>query len=171
MAGYRWGLDVAAGKSAIWKGKEDRLPFDDPLNHLDRLLFHSALDYTQIIDTQIFNVNLPARTNAFTEAEASYPLYQHSKAGYPVILGSVPVNGQPCMFAGSIPIQQPGLSFSTSNPSQYAGYARFISLGVDATWVYVYEYCVNFYSNSNSRGQYPALTVPVTVFMTNELFE
>jgi hypothetical protein len=171
MAGFRWRVDVAAGKSAIWKGKEDLDPFNDPLNHLDRLLFHSALDYTQIIDTQIFNLVLPARTNAFTEAEASYPLYQHGKAGYPVILGSVPVNGQPCMFAGSIPIQVPGFNFSTTRPQDYAGYARFISLGVDGTWVYVYEYCVNYYSNSDYHGVFPAITVPVTVFMTDELFE
>ncbi|WP_414461831.1 hypothetical protein [Hyphomicrobium sp. DY-1] len=160
----RW--RVAGNICAIWKGETDTAPFTNPKANLSRVLFHSGFNYTKIIDQKPFNVYLPPR-DKFQSASQTIPLYAHGRGGFPVIGGIITVGGQPIDFAGSIPVQ---LNNAGLNPTFWPqGFARWLSLGADATYVYVHEYCVNYWSNSSSYGSYPAITVPVTVLMTNEL--
>jgi hypothetical protein len=160
--GYRF--RVGSNKAAIWTGEGDTAPFDDPLNNLGRVKFHSDLNYINVIDEQTFNVSLPARSN-FKDVSHIYPLYAHGRGGIPFVLGKLTVGGEPVAFCGSVPIQM-GLKY---NNNTISGFARWLSLGADATSVYVYEYAVNEWSNSSFWGEYPAITVPVTVWMTNEI--
>ncbi len=164
----RW--RVANNKAAIWTGGEDTAPFDNPYGNLARLKFHSDLNYIQIIDERTFNVPLPARTN-FQSAAPSYPLYAHGRGGFPFVLGSILVSGQPCAFTGSVPIQ-PNRDYKGGLTS---GFARWISLGADATYVYLNEYCVSLYTKDVEgnvfAGSYPAITIPITVWMTNEILQ
>lgn len=151
---------------AIFKDARDTLPFYDPYNYLPRLLYHSDLDYIRIVDERTFNINLPSRQN-FKDAAATYKLYQHGRGGFPFVLGSLPVGGKPCVFAGSVPVQ---LGAGTTNVGP-RGFARWLSLGADDTWVYVHEYVVNNWNNNTAYGGYSAITVPVTVWMTSEMLE
>lgn len=137
-------LDGGIGRGAIWTG-EDREPFIDPYGYLDRVKWHSALNYLRIIDAKQFTVNLPAipargsgqgsggrrglRTNLYT-------LGPHDRPGQPFIIGVTDVAGVPCVFTGSLPVSLP-TRWINADP-----YARFLSLGCDATNITVYEYAV-----------------------------
>lgn len=154
---------VAGNKAAIWTGEGDTAPFDNPLGNLGRVKFHSDLNYIQVIDERTFNVSCPARQNV-KDATQIYPLYQHGRGGIPFVLGKLTVNGNPVAFCGSVPVQIDPLTFTHPR-----GFARWLTLGADATWVYVYEYVVNYWPNASNYGEYPAITVPVTVWMTNEI--
>jgi hypothetical protein len=161
---------VSDNKAAIWDGEQDYNPFWDPQNNLGRVKFHSDLDYINIISESSFNVTLPTRNNV-QQATQSYPLFQHGRGGYPFVLGKVTVNGQPCAFTGSVPIQREALPPGTSLNGWAPGFCRWISLGADNVWVYVYEYTVAYWSNANFHAYFPQITVPVTVWMTNEILQ
>lgn len=167
-------LRVAGGKTGLYNidglDPEDvNLPLTDPLNHLPRLKFHSDLDRPKVVHAQTVNVNLPARTN-FQAATASYTLFAHGKEGYPFVFGSVTLAGEPISFVGSIPIQQ-GYAIGGLPSYSVGSFARWIALGADDTNVYVHEYCVASWSNSSVHEGYAALTVPVTVYVTDEILE
>lgn len=164
----RFRVDASGGgKAAIWSGAGDRAPFDNPLANLSRVKFHSDLNYIQVIDERTFNVGLPARSD-FKDANQTYPLYQHGRGGVPFVLGKLNIGGQPVAFCGSVPVQVG--AGTTSGSGSPRGFARWVSLGADATWVYLYEYVVNNWNNSSAYGSYAALALPVTVWMTSEIF-
>lgn len=159
---------VAGNKAAIWTGEGDTAPFDNPLGNLGRVKFHSDLNYIQVIDEKTFNVALPTRSN-FKDANQIYPLYQHGRGGVPFVMGKVIVDGNNVACCGSIPIQM-NVAGGGGGPNFWPiGFARWISIGADNVWVYLYEYVVNFWQSGSSYNEYPAITVPVTVWMTNEL--
>ena len=136
-------LDGGIGRGAIWTG-EGREPFIDPYGYIDRVKWHSALNYLRIIDAKQFTVNLPAipasgsgqgsggrrglRTNLYT-------LGPHGRPGQPFIIGVTDVAGVPCVFTGSLPV-------SRLTSGRHDFYARFLSLGCDSTDITVYEYSV-----------------------------
>lgn len=154
-----------AGKTAVYKTDNGDAPLTAPLSNLPLLKFHSDLAYPRVIQEVTTTVNFPARSN-FQDVDATYTLFAHGKAGFPFVFGKVSVGGTPVNFVGTIPIQQGHVTgFLTS-----AGYyGRFISLGADATNVYVYEYCVAAYTNNVAYEAYDAISVPVTVYVTDEL--
>ncbi len=160
---------VANNKAAVWTGSGDTKPFDNPTSNLSRVKFHSDLDYIKVIDEGTFNVALSARSN-FQDVSHSYALYNHGKSGFPFILGKLTMSGQPVAFCGSIPIQS-----NRYNGSADGGFARWISLGANNTTVYLYEYAVNLYTKDVEGNvfadSYPAITVPVTVWMTDEILQ
>lgn len=161
---------VAGNKAAIWTGEGDTAPFDNPLGNLGRVKFHSDLNYIQIIDQRSFNVNFPARSN-FQQVSQKYPLYQHGRGGYPFVLGKIIVGGHPVAFTGSVPVQINPSTTASGATKRPQGFARWISLGADNVWVYAFEYCVNYWSNSSTYTAYAAITVPITVMMTSEILQ
>jgi len=168
--GYRF--KIAAGTIAIYENTDDD-PFDDPLDHLDRVKFHSDLDYLKIIDVQTYSLTLPAigtggsgqgsggrhglRTNLYT-------LGAHGRPGQPFVLGKVDVGGVPVAFVGSVPVAQ-GYTGGADDP-----YARWLALGVDATNITAYEYSVQ---RGNAGGDVweprPSVTLDLEVYITNLL--
>ena len=160
---------VGSGKVAIWDGHTNTDPFDNPLassSVLNRVKFHSSLDYIRVVATLSATINLPARSN-FQSATASHTVGAHGQSGQPFVLGMLPVNGVNVGFTGSIPVQM-GQWNAGSTPGIYG---RWLTLGADETNVIVYEYAVAQWVNSSSNGyyKYDAISVPVTVYITNEL--
>ncbi len=155
-------IRIAGGVGAIWKGPNDTLPFDDPFNHLDRVKFHSALRYTRIIQEIQLTLTLKPRAG-IKDVSDDYILFPHGKGGPPLIQGALYINGAWCAFNGSIPVQ---LETPNHNPQQFA---RWISLCVDSTNVSVHEYCVAYWSNAQFYNSYPQISVPIVVWITNEM--
>jgi hypothetical protein len=162
-------LRVAGGKVAVWDGEGDTLPFDNPLGNLSRVKFHSDLSYIKVILEQTVTVNLPAIANVL-QGTASYTLFAHGQAGFPFVLGKLDsVDGSPTLFTGSVPVQ-----FGTGGAIGFGYYGRWVSLGADATNVYLHEYyvCTGFSGGAPLTYEtYPALALPVTVYVTDEILE
>lgn len=160
-------IDAGIGRGAIWKG-EGRDPFTEPRANLDRVLWHSALDYIRVVETRTFTLNLPARTN-FYQDTASYTLFAHGRAGIPFILGDVGVNGEPVGFVGSVPVQMGVVNPLSGNPGVYG---RWLALGADFDNIVVHEYVVNSAAGGPSGfGEYDAISVPITVHVTSKILE
>lgn len=145
------------GKVAIYDSTLDDLPFDFPLDHIDRVKFHSDLDYIQIIDTITGSVTFPLRTAGPTGAYLT--TFQvgppHGRPGIPLVFGYLTLAGGNVAFAGSVPIQGGGV---TNAPQ------RFVSLGASETLLIFNELC-----NIGFNGNLPEITVNYTVFVTDEI--
>lgn len=151
---------VADGKCAIWTDASDDAPFSDPTSNLARVKYHSDLAYVKVIQAQVVNVNLSARSGG-PGGVASYTLFAHGLTGYPFVFGKVFVGGEPVAFTGSIPIQR---------PSANDWYARWLALGADATNVYLHEYWIAG-GNPGNWETYSALSLDVEVYVTDEILE
>lgn len=115
------------GRMSIHTGADD-LPFDAPLSHLSRVLFHSDLDYPAILSTHEGSTTFPA-LGAGSRRNTKYTLFAHGRPGIPIVLGQIlNLAPDPVTFAGSVPMQM----------SSY-GFARWLTLGADATNVIVHE--------------------------------
>lgn len=114
------------GAVAIYTGS-DSDPMDAPLDHLSRVVFHSALRYPAIVDERSGTLSLPGRgTN--TSGNAAHTLFAHGRAGTPLVIGYATIGGVRVRLAGSVPIQ-----------GDIYGWARWLSLGADATNVKMAE--------------------------------
>jgi hypothetical protein len=154
---------VASGKVAVWEGHTDTLPFDNPLGNLSRVKFHSSIPYVKIVDVKTFTKTIPAIPTGTPDRAQSYTLGPHGRPGQPFVIGKIVVNGVPVAFTGSVPVHQVTSPFKEQ-------FARFLSLGVDASNVYVHEYAVQ--NGQESTGVYdtrPAQTFTITVYITDIL--
>lgn len=155
-------IDAGLGRGAIWKG-EDRAPFTDPRDNLDRVLWHSALDYIRIVETRRVTLNLPEREDIQEETE-SYVLFAHGRPGIPFILGAVDVGAEPVAFAGSVPVQMG----TDASGGGIGSYGRWLALGADFDNVAVHEYVVGRTLGGNN---YPAVSLDITVHLTSKILE
>ena len=152
-------LRVKNGVCAIWTGAADELPFTQPLNHLNRVKFHSALAYPKVISQHSLTLSLPGVSGTPLRT-AGYQLFAHGRPGQPWVLGKLTVQGVEVAFTGSVPVQQ-----VSGMP-----YARFLALGADATHVWIHEYCpMQGSAQANNWTSLPALNVPMTVYITDEI--
>lgn len=149
MSTVRFKARGSDGRVAIWRDGSDEDPFDEPLAHLDRVLFHSDLNYPVIVSTHTGTLSLPAQS-ANTETNVNHPLFAHNLGGIPFVLGYVTIEGNRVPLAGSVPI-------AWNN----AGVGRWLNLGADETNV-----CIHESSTALSSG-YPAVDVDWTVFVTD----
>ncbi|WP_072389903.1 hypothetical protein [Hyphomicrobium sp. CS1GBMeth3] len=178
------------GRVAIWTGEDDD-PFNDPLDHLSRVKYHSELGYPKVISEWTGNVNFTARTswnpgdggavNGWRTSDSvrvvTHNLFAHGLSGQPWVLGSVNIGGVDVAFTGSVPVQMGVRSSSSSGAPSGDGknpWARWVTLGADGTNVALFEYCVvgrwASGGNANASGIYmPAITLPVTVWVTDEI--
>lgn len=155
----------ATGVVAIYDGPDDA-PFDTPLSHLanGRLKFHSSLAYPKVIEERAVTLTLPARTTGNTTYRVSYNLFAHGRPGFPWVLGSFRVGGQDVAAVGSVPVQKANGSGGNSAASPWA---RWISIGANATHVTAFEYCG--VARGVSAYQFPAISIPLTIWVTDEL--
>ena len=128
---------VAAGKAAIWDNATDTLPFDDPVTNISRVKFHSDLDYDAAVDVRTGTANMPART--VLNGNTTVTLFAHGQGGTPYIRGRMTIGGQDIDIVGSVPISVTG-----------EGHARFVSIGADATNVYLTDAYTSANRNWNS---------------------
>lgn len=148
-------LRIAGGVGAVWDDASDADPFTTPLSNLSRVKFHSGLDYIKVIDEQTVTVNFSSYPSG-TLTQGSYTMFAHGQSGIPLVFASALIGGNDVAFTGSIPVQ-----FDAS------GYwARWVTIGADATNVYAYEYIRTppggaFFAMS-------ALNLAITVWVTDE---
>lgn len=150
---------VENGVCAIWEGLQDDDPFYDPLNNLSRLKFHSALDYTKIISVHPITYTFPSFTAGHHRAQ-TYQMFAHGQPHIPWVWGRIIAAGHPVAFSGSIPVQKP------------AGQdlAQWLSLGADATHVWIHEYlCKSYYPNATLHATAAAITVSMEIYITDEV--
>jgi hypothetical protein len=165
----------STGVVAIWTGDDDD-PFDTPLDHLDRVKFHSSLAYPKVISEWQGTVNFPRRSRFNGSiwvsddpiSTVSYTLFAHGRSGQPWVLGSANIGGQNVAMVGSVPVQQ-AVSAADGKPTNWV---RWVSLGADDTNVYVYEYTVIRHINSSgssASNNMPAIDIDFTVWVTDEI--
>ncbi len=154
---------VSGGKVAIFDNAAGDAPLTAPLSNLSKIKFHSDLDYISVIDVRTVTLSLPARSN-FQQATASYTLFSHGRPGQPFVLGKLNVNGVPVGFTGSVPVHQ-----GVASNGQPGNFGRWLALGANATSVIVHEYCVAGWANSDFHDTYPAMSIPITIYVTDEL--
>lgn len=140
-----------AGKVAVWDGGTDDAPFTNPRGNIARVKFHSDLQYPKIISVRTVNITLPAMA-ANENRSNVYTLFAHGRGGVPFIAGRLMVQSQKIPFAGSVPV-------ALSN-----GFARWLTLGADATNVVVHEQSRAFFQLG-----YSAITIPIVVYVTDEI--
>ena len=148
-------LRIAGGVCAVWDGAGDTLPFDNPTSYLSRVKFHSELNYLKVIDEQTHTVNFVLRgAPGFT---GSYTMFAHGRAGIPLVFASTTISGNTVAFTGSIPVQV---------DTVFRGrWARWVTVGADATNVYAYEY-----GNLPATYTLPALSLSITTWVTDRLY-
>jgi len=150
MTSVRFKARGSDGRVAIWRDGSNEAPFDDPLTYIDRVLFHSDLDYPAIVSTHTGTLSLPAQGGR-TERNVNHTLFAHGLDGIPFVLGYITIGGQRIPFAGSIPVQM-----------ETGGNARWLNLGADDTNVCIHEI-------SGPRGALSAIDVDWTVFVTDTI--
>lgn len=153
-------LRVQNGAAAIWTDERDALPFTAPLSHVNRLKFHSALDYIQIIDVKTFTLTVPA-ISGLLERTASYTLGAHGRPGVPLFLAKINVNGTNVAFSASVPVHR--------NELQNDFLARWLAIGADATNFIVHEYAIQSGTAGAPDGMMPrpAQTFQITCYVTD----
>lgn len=151
----------------------DDAPMTAPLAHKDRIRFHSGLGYPARIATLTGTLSLPARTTSSTSitpgsGSQGYQVAAHGRPGIPLleggrIIGRASADGG-ASYAGDVP-------WCGTVPVQGAtnlgfGCVRWLTLGADATYIYVHE----MWGVYNSNVVLPALTVSYEVHVLDRVF-
>lgn len=154
------------GVVAIYTGDDDA-PFSQPLDHLDRVKFHSSLGYPKVIEERVVNLSLPTRVagnNGGAEFRQSYNLFAHDRPGIPWVLGSFRAAGRDIAAVGSVPVQQVTDTRTSGFPNR--AWARWLSIGATATHVTAFEYAIS----PRIYFRFSAITIPITIWVTDESF-
>ena len=137
---------------SIYTGDDD-LPSTDPLNHVDRLKFHSILPYPYVVDTRSGTLALPAVAANTTERTVSHTLFAHGRSATPYTYGKITSGlSQTVPMQGGVVVQ--------TGASLGAQFPRVLHLGADATNVYINEY-----ASTHSTFGLSALTIGWTVYV------
>lgn len=145
-------IDGATNAVAIYTGDDDA-PLTAPLDHVDRLKFHSSLPYPYVVDTRTGTLSLPAVAANTTERTVAHTLFAHGRASTPYTYGKITSGlSQTVPMQGGVVVQ--------TGASLGAVYPRVLHLGADATNVYINEYC----STHNTFGL-SSLTLDWTVYV------
>jgi hypothetical protein len=149
---------VANGVCAIWDGATDTLPFTDPNNHADRVLFTTKWNYSRIIDKRTVNCTFPAAKGK-AERSGTINLFAHGRPGIPRVRGNTVLSGHKISLGCHVPIQI------------YAetGLFRVAILGATSSHVVVSWYCDLRGFNDSNYIVFSALTIPITVEVFDEL--
>jgi hypothetical protein len=125
----------ANGNNGVVSISEEDADINNPLNNINKIYFHSALDYLFIV--QVFNgtINLPQRTADGSDVSSAYGstiynLGNHNLDYKPLLFGYVTANEQP--VAGDT------FAFAGGNAS-----LRTVTLGADENTVYAREIFLN----------------------------
>jgi hypothetical protein len=144
--------DGRTGRTAIFSGA-DNGPLENPHAHASRIRFHSDWWMPSVYKRNV-SVTLPGMT-VNTSRAAVTNLFAHGRSGTPVVTGFATVAGINVPLAGSVNVQQNG-----------SGVMRLITLGADAGYVTITER-----SLCAKAGDWPAVTVAITVFVTDALID
>lgn len=123
--------DGTTGRVAIYDTSAGDAPFSSPLGNVSRLRFHSDLWSPAITVASPVSVAFPDRRPAAgyrSQGNVQHVLFAHGLAGTPMIKGYVTIGGVRVPLTGTIPLQ-----------IDDHGLGRFLSVGADATNVFVLE--------------------------------
>lgn len=119
----------------------DDAPLTDPLNNMDRVIFHTDLRYSGVVATIDGNLVLPARYGNppnFAVTRATHILSAHGRIGRPMIIGilrGLGAGGKDIPWVGSVPVQ----TFSFAGTYKLRQGTRWLTLGVNGANIVAYE--------------------------------
>lgn len=168
----RFKVDGNTGVVAIYTvptvGSTDDDPFTDPLDHKDRIIFHSDLVYPARIATIAGSIVLPARSSADIPpgwATFAHQLDAHGQSGIPLVEGQVlglsDHGGADLPLVGSIPVQRIAANATVT------GNWRWLTLAADATYLWLHEGVQPIFSGFSTM---PALTVNYEIHILDKVF-
>lgn len=153
-------LKYEAGTCAIYEVDDlvvDDSPFYDPANNIDRLEFHSDLDYLAIQSIQTGTLSLPSRSGT-TPGTYRHNIITHGLGYQPLILGHIEnYEGYNTPLLGTTPIRM-----ASDRTAFDAVDMRTLQLGADETYVYIHEYMMLI----NTSLTYPAVDIDWRVMFT-----
>jgi hypothetical protein len=158
---FKVGNVGGTGVAAIWEGAGDTLPFTDPDAHADRVLFTTKWDYTRIIDKRTVNCTFP-KASSGGERQGTVTLFAHGISGYPRVRGNITIGGHKLSLGCHVPVQYRNVTSGYYEPLAF----RLAIIGATSTNVVV---C--WYANllGLSSADFPSITIPITVEVTNEI--
>lgn len=151
--------DGVAGKIGVYTGTDD-LPLYAPLSYLSRIKFHSDLTYPKIIGDHSGSVTLNA-TSAGSRTQIQHNIYAHGLGIVPWVLGSIEIGGQVISLSGTVPVQTTAVNAGATYLGS-PGFLQTVSLGADATNVYIYEHSLAYFN-----AGYAALTFSWRILITD----
>lgn len=170
-------LSNSSGKFAIYM-YDDTLPkeqhdgpFNDPLNHLPLVRFHSDLWAPAVVSITQYTVTLPAMWEGYTR-DVVHVLGAHGVAGTPMIMGSLrngtvwtPLNGSLTLpvypMTGLASYRIDGVM--ANNQQQGLPGVRVITLGADTANIVLHEFSHLYRRTGAGTNTCPALTLTVEV--------
>jgi hypothetical protein len=122
-------LKANSDKVALWDGAaigvDDDGPFNEPLSHLDRLVFHSDLDYIEVLQRYEGTFTAPAKVRG-SVGQIVTPIFSHGLAEPP--LATMRIDG----------VQISGLHAVLGDALDGLFY-RILAISTDATNVNIHE--------------------------------
>lgn len=142
---------TAIGTTGLVAIAEPVANLNSPLNNLQNIYFHSALDYMFIVSVITGTLNLPARNadgSDFSSAYGSttYTIGTHGRGYVPLLFGTNTSTGQ--SLVGETPIQAGG-----------SASIRTITIGADANSIFAREIFLN------KDVSFGAVSVPFRIFV------
>jgi hypothetical protein len=125
------------------------------------VLFTTKWDYTRIIDKRTVNVTFPA-ANSGGERLGTINLFAHGRGGYPRVRGNITIAGHKLSLGSHVPVQQ----INANKAHFFPKLMRLAIIGATTTHVVVCWYANMIGADGTN---FPKITLPVTVEVTNEM--
>ena len=138
----------------------------NPLSNIDKIYFHSALDYLRIETIIDVTMNLPQRTRSDRWwGFINYQLYQHNLGYRPLFAGyfTGPDELVKVPFCGEVLVQAQYYEVYLD----YRDYFRTILLGSDDTYLYFQEFY--YVKLAYDYETMPAITLNARLFLMSEV--
>lgn len=129
-------------------------PISDPLSHLDKVKFHSSLDYVEFDQSISGSITFPSRSFG-SVGVATYPVLAHGRGVAPMVVASCTISGNDVPLAGFVPIQTAGSG---------GLFRRSIFVSSDATYVSIGESYIAR-GPASATVEFPAVTVAYTIYL------
>ena len=144
-------LLYASGISGIVSISEGDANINNPLSNLNKIYFHSSLDYLKIRNVVTGTLSLPQRVFSRSDASSAfgnsiYNVHTHNLGYVPLVYGRIQNTSAP--LVGDTLIQEGG----TCN-------IRSLVVGSDSVAIYIREVYVN------KDTTYPAISIPYTIYV------
>lgn len=146
--------DGVLGRAAIYEDSDDA-PFDNPRANLNRVHFHSDLDYiafTQSTPSISTSVTIDGSQGFYYRA-TPHNLGGHGRSGIPFVYGRIYARGAWIPLCGTIPV------YEWSSNTQHN--IVCVTLAVDATNVYLAET-----RSHDSEDSFTTFSAPVEIFVS-----
>jgi len=158
------------GKVAIYEGTSEE-PFTTPLSNIDKLYFHSDLNYVSAADKVTGTYTIPARNQTIVPYKNGlwfeHVLFPHGRPYAPFTIGKlINYKSVTLPLVGSIPLQMDKISLDNGTGGN-AGTWQFIALASDLTNVVLMEYAYNVSDDYGTRNFFEPITLNYEIVVTD----